>query len=396
MTEVFHERLKAPIPTRELEGRSRELKLAMKREQIDVIVAQNITQYMGGTNRWLTDTTAENQYPQSSFIPLEGEIGYIACSGPPLDLYPPSHLLRIGKPYNAAPYFAVFNFTWDWEGIMFTQWCKDHNAKKIGIAGMEMMMWNYFDYIKKHLPGVEIVDASPIVDEIRALKSEDEIVAIKNSAAIQDKVMGYIPAIAQPGVREFEVRNKIMQLLTDHGGEEMVIIMGSAPRGEKFDLYPSFFQNRELQKGDELYVRIECSGPGGMFTTVGRMFSIGSEPSDSMGRSWEEAVTAQEKLAGMLQVGMDPQVIFAQYNEYLASKGYVQEEGIFAYGQGYDYIERPSIQPGETMKLAKDMCMAVNTNLVSAERTVYAADSYLIKPNGPEKLHKTPSIVFRT
>lgn len=396
MTEVFHERLKAPIPTRELERRSRELKLAMKREQIDVIIAQNITQYMGGTNRWLTDTTAENQYPQSSFIPLEGEIGYIACSGPPLDLYPPSHLLRIGKPYNAAPYFAVFNFTWDWEGIMFTQWCKDHNAKKIGIAGMEMMMWNYFDYIKKHLPGVEIVDASPIVDEIRALKSEDEIVAIKNSAAIQDKVMGYIPAIAQPSVREYEVRNKIMQLLTDHGGEEMVIIMGSAPRGEKFDLYPSFFQNRELQKGDELYVRLECSGPGGMFTTVGRMFSIGCEPSDSMGRSWEEAVTAQEKLAGMLQVGMDPQVIFAQYNEYLASKGYIQEEGIFAYGQGYDYIERPSIQPGETMKLAKDMCMAVNTKLVSAERTVYAADSYLIKPNGPEKLHKTPSIVFRT
>lgn len=396
MTEVFHERLKAPIPTKELARRSRELRLAMKREQIDVIVAQNITQYVGGTNRWLTDTTAENQYPQSSFIPLEGEIGYIACSGPPLDLYPPSHLLRIGKPWDSNPYFSVFNYTWDWEGKMFVNWCQENKAKKIGIAGMEIMMWNYYDYVKKNLPGIEIVDASSVIDEIRALKSEDEIVVIEKSAAIQDKVMGYIPAIAQPGVREYEVRNKIMQLITDHGGEEMVVIIGSAPRGEKFNLYPSFFQNRTLQQGDELYVRLECSGLGGMFTTVGRMFSIGCEPSDSLQKSWEEAIAAQEKLAGLLQVGMEPQIIFAQYNEYLASKGYAQEEGIFAYGQGYDWIERPSIQPGETLKLAKDMCLAVNINLVSAERTVYAADSYLLKPNGLRKLHKTPLTVFRT
>lgn len=396
MAEVFHERLKAPIPTRELERRSRELKLAMKREQIDVILAQNISQYMGGANRWLTDTTAEINYPQSSFIPLEGEIGYIACSGPPLDLYPPSHLLRIGKPWDANPYFSPFNFTWDWEGKMFVRWCEENKPKKIGIAGTEMMMWNYYDYIKKNLPGVEIIDASPIIDEIRALKSEDEIVAIENAVKLQDKVMGYIPAFAQPGVREYELRNKIMRLIMELGGEEFVVNMGSAPRGEKLDVYPSFFQNRTLQKGDVLYVRVECSGPGGMFTTVGRMFSIGCEPSASLLKDWEEAVAAQEKLAGMLQVGMDPQVIFAQYNEYLASKGYVQEEGLFAYGQGYDWIERPSIQPGETMKLAKDMCMAVNTNLISAEKSVYAADSYLIKPNGAQKLHKTPLIVFRT
>lgn len=396
MTEVFHERLKSPIPTKELERRSRELQAAMKKENIDCILAQNITQYMGGANRWLTDTTAENQYPQSSFLTKDGDIGYIACSGPPLDLYPPSHLLRIGKPWAAAPYFSVFNYTWDWEGKLFVKWAKENKAKKIGIAGMEIIMWNYYDYIKKNLPEVEFVDVSNMFDAIRALKSEDEIKFLEKSADVLDKVMAYIPAVAQPGVREYELRSKIMQLVTSLGGEEMIVIMGSAPRGEKFDLMPSFFQNREFQLGDELYVRLECSGPGGLFTTVGRMFSIGCEPSDTLKKSWEEAIAAQEKLAGMLQIGMDPQVIFAQYNEYLAGKGYTQETGMFAYGQGYDHIERPSIQPGETMKLAKDMCLAVNTNLVSAERTVYCADSYLLKPNGPQKLHKTPLTVFRT
>ena len=60
MAEVYHERLKSPIPREELERRGRELQKAMKNAGLDCIVAQNITQYLGGCNRWLTDTIAEN------------------------------------------------------------------------------------------------------------------------------------------------------------------------------------------------------------------------------------------------------------------------------------------------------------------------------------------------
>ena len=106
MTEVFHERLKSPIPTAELERRTLAIQEAMKEANIDCLLTQNLTQYFGGCNRWLTDTIAEINYPQSSILPVDGEVRYIACSGPPLDLYPPSHLLRIGKPLDAAPYFC--------------------------------------------------------------------------------------------------------------------------------------------------------------------------------------------------------------------------------------------------------------------------------------------------
>ena len=396
MSEVFHERLKAPIPRRELDRRTAVLQQAMKQAGLDCIIAQNITQSLGGCNRWLTDTTAENNYPQSSILPCEGEVRYIACSGPPLDLYPPSHLLRIGKPYDAAPYFSPFNFTNDWEGMMAVNWIRENNAKRVGIAGLEMFYWNYYEYIVRQLPDVEVVDASEMFDHLRAIKSADELAFIRNSAKVQDKVMGYIPAFTHAGVREYELRAKLMQLVTDYGGEEMVIVMGSAPRGERFELMPSFFQNRTLQQGDQLYVRMSTSGPGGMFTTLGRMFSIDSEPSPQMQENWAKALEAQQYLTEKLVPGADPQVLFADYNRYLTQRGYRTEDGLFAYGQGYDNIERPSLQPGESMKLACDMSMAVHTSLVDNTSSIYCADSFLIGGDGARRLHKTPQILFRT
>ena len=395
-SEVFHERLKSPIPRAELDRRDLALQEAMRGAGIDCIVSQNLTQYMGGCNRWLTDTLAENNYPQSTILPAEGEVRYIACSGPPLDLYPPPHLFRIGKPYGASPYFSVFNYTNEWEGRFVVKWARENGAKKIGIPGFGMFQWNFYDYIEKNLPEAELIDVAPLFDALRAVKSKDEIGFIETSAHLADKVMGYLPMYAQPGVREYQVRSKMMQLVTDHGGEEMVILMGSAPRGEKLEVLPGFYQNRTLEKGDTLYVCLKCSGPGGFFTTVGRTFSIGCEPSEQMKKDFAQAVAAQEKLIDMLKPGGEPQEVFKGYNEYLTSIGCEKEEGMFVYGQGYDHVESPSAQPGEPLKFALGNCLSVNTSLISATKNVFLADSILLEEKGARRLHKTAQKIFRT
>ena len=396
MQEVFHERLKSQIPKVELERRNAAMQKAMKAQGIDAVIAQNLTMYMGSCTRWLTDTLAEISYPQSVILPADSEVRYIACSGPPLDLYPPPHLRRIGEPYDAMPYFSVFNYTNDWEGIMATRWIKENNVKKVGIPGFNMFQYNYYRYLEANNPGVEFVDVAPMFDELRAIKSADEIKWIEKSAQIVDKVMNYAIAYARPGINEYELRSKLMQLITDHGGEEMVITLASAPRGEIMRTLPSFYQNRELEVGDSLYVNLKCSGQSGYYTTLGRMFSVGCEPSPCMQQEFAEAVAAQEKLVALLRPGANPEDIFEKYNNYLSSTGCAKEEGMFAYGQGYDHIERPSIQPNETMKIAAGMCMSVNTSLVSSCKSAFVADSFMIEANGARKLHKTPQVVFRT
>ena len=115
-----------------------------------------------------------------------------------------------------------------------------------------------------------------------------------------------------------------------------------------------------------------------------------------MEEDWARALEAQRYLREKLVPGADPQVLFADYNGYLAQRGYRTEEGLFAYGQGYDNIERPSLQPGESMKLACDMSMAVHTSLVDSRSTIYCADSFLIQGDGARRLHKTAQTLFRT
>ncbi len=388
MTEVFHERFKSPIPTAELQRRWQRIQEAMKEAGLDCILTQNTTQYMGGYNRWLTDTTAENAYPQSVIIPAEGELALIAYGAPPQNYYPPKFVVRGGTVCPNVPYFAPFNFTHDWEGKIAVRWAKEHNVKRFGIAGMGLIHSAYYDYLVKNLPGVEFVDASDLADQIKCVKSEDEIKFIRKAAFIQDKALGYAASITQPGEREYEIRGKLMKILTDLGGEEQIIMIGSAPQGEPLTPYCSFLQNRTLEAGDQIYIGLSSSGPGGFFTAVGRMISLG-QPSAEMQTNWQLALAAQKKMVGLLEPGADPAAIHRAYNEFLAVNEYRPEDSMFAYGQGYDFLERPSIQPGETMKISQGMCMAVNTNIVSAERTGYCSDSFLITANGPQRLHKT-------
>lgn len=153
--------------------------------------------------------------------------------------------------------------------------------KKMGIAGLGFIHSAYYDYLVKHLPSVEFVDASDLADQIKCVKSEEEIKFIRKAAFIQDKALGYAASITRPGEREYEIKGKLMEILTDLGGEEQIVIMGSASQGETFTPYSGFFQNRMLKTGDQVYMGLSSSRPGGFFTAVGRMISLG-QPSAEM------------------------------------------------------------------------------------------------------------------
>lgn len=121
----------------------------------------------------------------------------------------------------------------------------------------------FYIYLKENLPGVELFDASNLVDEIKAVKSEDELAYVRKAITSQDKVFAAVPALIRPGRYEFEVRDDIIHLLSALGSEEQLVMMSSAPPGARAGHLYAPYQNRRINAGDQVMIMIEPNGPAG-------------------------------------------------------------------------------------------------------------------------------------
>ena len=388
MSEKVHERLKNPIPVDVIRRRWKIVQDAMKRAEIDVILSQSVTNYFGSNIRYLTDLTAEHGYTLGVLLDQEGEPNIVAYGGPPQECSPPKFAIRVGTLSKNRPYFPPFNWTHDWEPKMAMEWLGDRKIRRMGIE-MGLTNMNYLNYLEKHLPGVEFVDIADLMDPIRAVKTVEELEYQRKSAWVLDKAFRAIPDKLYAGVKEYELRNFLIHILTDHDGEEFVVRIGSAPADGVVTPYPSFLQNRTLEDGDQVYVSVTASGFAGHYTTVGRMFSIGT-PSVEMEQSVKLAAEAEAYLMGLIKPGAQPAELLKAYNTFLEQRGSAPQTGLFAYGEGYDYMERPCLHPAETMKIQENMCLALNIAVSTPCGRAYCADSVIVTASGCEKLSGIP------
>jgi len=394
MVEDFRkEKLREPISKNELERRWKAVRGAMEKEGLDHLVMQNSNMWLGGYVRYFTDVPAENGYPKSVIFTLDDEMTVISHGGKPLSTATPDWAQLGVKESIVLPYLPSLSFTSTWDAEAVVKTLKEQNAKSIGFVGKASMSAAFYEYIKENLTKVDIHDATNMVDEIKAVKSEEEIRLIKRTMELQDKVMGATLALVRPGVREYELRSMIQWLGSDLGSEEQLILIGSAPAGKPAGQVHSFFQNRTLKDGDQVCIMIEVNGLGGFYGEIGRTVCIGKAPRPLL-EVWLDAVEAQDKTAELMKPGAKPRELLNAHNKLLISKRYPPEGRLYAHGQGYDLVERPAIRPEETMTIKKGMNITVHPITLTKEAYAFCCDNYLVTDSGTVRLHKTPREVF--
>jgi len=96
------------------------------------------------------------------------------------------------------------------------------------------MVAGFSRYVREHLTGATFIDMTDEIDEIKAIKSPEEVECIRYSAYLHDEAMKACFEAIKPGAREFEVaamgRLKCRML----GSEQQFILIGSAPAGIAF------------------------------------------------------------------------------------------------------------------------------------------------------------------
>ena len=383
------------ISDQELGRRWNEVRKRMKEEGIDFLVMQNDNEWLGGYVKWFTDVPARNAQAHTVIFPVDEEMTTITHGGkPPGDMGPPPWTLRGVKRRLTAPFFRPAYFTNTYDAELAAEILGNKKKAKIGIVGKGTMSAAFYEYLLKSLPESSFVDAADIVDQIKAIKSDEEINLIRKTAALEDKAIEYAKKAIRPGRRDFEILADIIHYTTDLGSEEQLVLGGSGPMGQPVPIRKRHFQNRMVREGEQFSLLIEVNGPGGMYTEIGRIFIVGKVPSE-LKDAHEEAKELQQATLRLIRPGAEPGEIWRVNNELLTKKDFLPETRAYAHGQGYDLVERPLIRDDEKMKLKARMNITVHPTVGSDRVWVWVCDNYFITESGVSPcLHKTPQEIF--
>ena len=388
-------RIPVSISTAELERRWKSTRSAMKEKGIDFLLMHNSADYLGGYVKWFTDLPAVHNFPVTVIFPREEEMTTIWHGArAPREPNPPAWALRGVKKRISVPNLPSLGYTNTYDAEQVVAELLPYGKCRIGLVGMGQMSAAFYKYVSEHLTAAIIEDAADLVDEIKAVKSDEEFDHIRKTCEIQDAVFEYALTRIQPGRRDWEVFADVKHKCLELGSEQQLIIGGSSPRGTRVPMFHCHYGNRVIAKGDQFYLLIECNGPSGFYAHLARTVSLGEIPSE-LGEKFELARMAQKVSLALLRPGTDPVTVWDSYNEFLRSHGYPEEARIFAHSQGYDLVERPSLNPGETIKIKAGMNISVHPGIGSPTAFANVCENFMtFESKNPECLHKTPQKLF--
>ncbi|MDR3296243.1 MAG: M24 family metallopeptidase [Clostridiales Family XIII bacterium] len=389
---IFKERIRFPISDAELKRRYDAVSKVMHEQDVDLIVMSNDNQFLGGYVRYFLDIPTEQAYPVSAIYAADGDL-FSVTSGNPANPLPPEWAGRFIKERLAAPYFRSLDYTGTYDAKIMVKIAKDKNAKRIGLVGADELNCVMVDYIREN-SSAEVINFTKPIDKIRSIKSQEEIEKVFLSAKMHDKGIEFARSILKPGIYEYEIRAEVKSFLVKLGSEEQLIMMGSAAGGAWTPFLHSFYQNRQLQAGDDLLFMIEANGPGGYYTEIGRTFSLG-EPSEKLLETFAASREIQHTLAKRALPGAKIQDLHRAYQDLLAERGYPEEHKLLMHGQGYDLVEWPGLQSDDAGVIEENMILAIHPHLNNEYASGYCCDDYLITKDGAKRMHKTPQEILK-
>lgn len=370
----------------EMERRWKLVSQQMAVEDIDCLLIGAYDNMLGGYYRYFTDLTVCD-YPMAALFHRDIDLTVIGHGGVRAASVPELFTHRTGT-YPATPMMPTLFYTDDYVPKLLADEIKKRNYKRVGIVAMATIPANVYKYLDTQLSGVELCDATDMVDRIKAIKSPEELHNLREAVKIHDKIIAAMPVICRPGKYEYEITSDIRKMAGDLGAEcSTNVSLGSDASFPYKTMVP--WQSKRLEYGDKIFCLIEVNGPGGGYAEILRIFSMG-EPSKEFIHAAKTAAQCQSMLEGLLKPGTRCSDLFEANNEFLVSRGYFPETRLFGHGQGYDMVERPAFVAAETMSLKENMFVAMHPGAVNEKAIGITCDNYIITDSGCEKLNTTP------
>jgi Xaa-Pro aminopeptidase len=150
--------------------------------------------------------------------------------------------------------------------------------------------------------GIEAVDGKPVLERARAVKSREEIRALRRSLRSCEESVAVLRAGLRPGMRESEALALLLQASIARGGEyPETRLLTSGPRTNPWFQETS---DRVMRAGELISFDTDLIGPMGFYNDISRSWVVGEEaPDDEQRRLYDLARRQLEHNIALLRPG---------------------------------------------------------------------------------------------
>jgi Xaa-Pro aminopeptidase len=392
----MNERLLNPISDAALDRRWIAVREAMADQGVNALIVQSNNDWLGGYAKWLTDHPATNGYPKTVVFHADDWMTVIEMGprGGRRKLGGNDEVHRGVGEILTTPAFTSVAYTHEYQAELAVSDIKRRNYKVVGVAGDGALPHKFMTRIERDLAPIRLIDMTDAIDWLKAIKSPEEIAAIRKAAHMQDEIFARLLAKVKPGMRDTDITALAQYEGRLLGSEQGLFLGTSAPLSVRSGFADRYQQGRTLKPGEHFTILIENNGPGGFYTELARTMVFGTATQQLLD-GFAAMKAAQDHTLSLIKPGVSCRDIAAAHDEYMRSRNLPPELRLYCHGQGYDLVERPLIRFDETMTLAAGMNLAVHPGYETDALFAVICDNYLVEANGPgECLHRTEKKVF--
>ncbi|MDO4952706.1 MAG: M24 family metallopeptidase [Synergistaceae bacterium] len=266
---------------------------------------------------------------------------------------------------------------------------KELGCKNIGTCWGRQVSAGFCNSFAKHTKGISSADISMPVHRLRAVKSPAEIALMREAVKFNEKILDFYLSQTAAGKTEIDAVNKASLYALEQGAEDLYWMTASGKTPSLAYLAASRQQKHTWQQGDYHYVVLEHSVPGGCYSEITQLISLG-KPKKEYEEAYKAVTEAQKAAASAAKTGQPVSKLAEASHKVLCELGYCAKESpvpCIGHSQGLDAWEFPRIAADETMTVQPGMRFNIHPAVILPDGAkITSCQSWLATENGCEQL----------
>ena len=244
-----------------------------------------------------------------------------------------------------------------------------------------------WELLMNALPGLEMMDATGLVQGLRMVKSEAEIQKLEHICGIGSAAFAAVPEFVSEGMSLDHVFREFRRTAIGLGADNAPYVVGAAAQGGYADVISPPTQ-RPIQAGDVLMLDTGCVWDG-YFCDFDRNWAIG-HADDAARRAYDVLWRATEAGIDAARPGATCRDLFAAMSAVIKelddSGGDI---GRLGHGLGLQLTEQPSHAAFDTTELKENMVLTIEPSLSYGAGLMMVHEENIVVRDGAARLLST-------